>query len=260
MHTQLQNKTNQSTSTLVINQQAVSLQHILHQFRQTGKLNDILTEILSCYILEQELNRENFEIDDSSLEEEIARYRKQNNLIENTYFQEWLLDNGLNFHTFREHVRFTAKLNAFKTKLAAPKLLETFIEQKLHFDQAVLLHIMVKTQELAEELKLQLEEGEKFEAFVQEYSCSDDAVVNGMMGVLSRAEIQAIFGIDAYQAKVGDLIGPIQLENDWHLLRVDKLLPATFDEAVIPFLEDHILEQWLANQIRMLDVEVCLSN
>ena len=260
MHIQLQNKTHQLTSTLIVNQQAISLQHILRQFRQTGKLNDILTEILSCYVLEQELNRENFKINDSLLEEEIARYRKQNDLIENTYFQEWLLDNGLNVHTFREHVRFTTKINTFKTKLAAPKLLETFIEQKLHLDQAVLSHIMVKTQELAEELKLQLEEGEKFEAFVQEYSCSNDAVVNGMMGVLSRAEIQAIFGIDAYQAKVGDLIGPIQRENNWHLLRVDQLLPATLDEAVIPLLEDHVFEQWLANQIRTLDVEVCLSN
>ncbi|PSB11223.1 hypothetical protein C7B61_11915 [filamentous cyanobacterium CCP1] len=260
MHIQLQNPTNQLTPALVVNQQTISLQHILRQFCKIGKLNSILTEILSCYILEQELNRENFELEDAFLEEQIAQYRNQNNLIDNTRFQEWLLDNGLNFHTFRDHISFTAKINTFKTKLASPKLLETFMDQKLNLDQAVLSHIAVEDQELAEELKMQLEEGGSFENFVKEYSCSDDAVINGMMGVLSRAEIQAAFGIDVYQAKVGDLLGPVRCGNNWHILRVDNLLPATLNEAVIPLLEEQVFSQWLTNQLSKLDVEVRLTD
>jgi parvulin-like peptidyl-prolyl isomerase len=247
------------TRTLIVNHQPISLQHILQQYRKTGKLNDILTEILSHYVLEQELDRANFYIEDAALKEAMMQYREQNHSTNDADFQEWLLDNGLNLATFREQIDFMLKINTFKAELAKPKLLETFMEQKLYLDQAVLSHIVVKNRELADELKLQLEEGEKFETFVQEYSCSDDALVNGVMGILSRAGIQATFGIDVYQAKVGDLLGPVQCEEGWHILRVDSLLPATLNEAVIPLLEEQIFERWLSNQIRTLSVEVYLS-
>jgi parvulin-like peptidyl-prolyl isomerase len=245
---------------LIIHQQPISLQQILRQFRRAGQLNNLLTEILSHYVLEQELCQADFSVEDAVFEEAMLEYRKQHHLTDDESFQEWLLDNGLDLATFREQINFMLKINAFKAELAKPKLLETFMEQKLYLDQAVLSHIRVKNRELADELKLQLEEGEKFETFVQEYSCSDDAIVNGVMGILSRSEIQTVFGIDVYQAKVGDLLGPVQCEDGWHILRVDRLLPATLNESVIPLLEEQIFERWLSNQIRALDVEVYLSD
>jgi parvulin-like peptidyl-prolyl isomerase len=68
-----------------------------------------------------------------------------------------------------------------------------------------------------------------------------------------------MFGIDPYQAAVGKIVGPIHCEGGWHLLRLDNLLPATLDESTISALQERVLEQWLENKVRSLQVELCLS-
>ncbi|WP_204151628.1 peptidylprolyl isomerase [Leptolyngbya sp. CCY15150] len=245
--------------TLTINQQPVSLQHILRQFRRAGKLDTVITDILSLYVIEQELNRFHISQKERVIEASMVQYREQYGLMDEGTFQEWLLNRGLDAASFCEHIEFNVTLKTFKAELAAPKLLETFIEHKLNLDQVVLSRITVDHQDLADELKLQLEEGADFEVLAREYSCSEDALTHGMMGILSRADVQNVFGIDAYQATVGEFMSPIQRDGCWHLLRVDGLLPAALDDTVIPYLQEQIFEQWLATRIQSLQVDVCLS-
>jgi len=52
----------------------------------------------------------------------------------------------------------------------------------------VLSRIAVTEKELAEELRSQILEGARFEQLAQEYSLTDERIVNGMMGPMPRAD------------------------------------------------------------------------
>ncbi|GAB4380368.1 MAG: hypothetical protein Kow00121_36460 [Elainellaceae cyanobacterium] len=158
-------------------------------------------------------------------------------------------------------VQHNLKLEAFKAQLAAPKLLEAFMEHKLQLDQVVLSHIVVNNQDLAEELKLQiLEDSASFEYLAQEYSQANDAVTNGIIGIASRADAQSWFGTDVYQFQPGQVVGPIACGTDWCLLRVEKVLPAELDDSAKEYLQEQIFQQWLTEKIKTHTVDLHLSD
>lgn len=62
------------------------------------------------------------------------------------------------------------------------------IEQKLFLDRVV-SRLIVTEKELAEELKSQILEGARFEQLAQEYSITDNRMLNGIMGTVSRGQL-----------------------------------------------------------------------
>lgn len=252
----------QENTTLTIDRTPVSFRQILRQMRSTGKLPEFLQEILSQTVIEQELQqRTDLEIDALTVQKTIDHFRQHNNLQDDRSFHEWLLQQGWDEAIFDQQVKFDLKLNRFKAQLAEPKLLEAFINQKLLLDQVVLSRIVVSNRDLAEELKIQIvEDGMSFEQLAQDYSKTDDAVTNGMVGMVSRSEAQSWFGIDLYQVQAKEMIGPIALEQDWCLLRVEKILPAELTDAVKEFLQEQIFQQWLSGEIQAKTVNLYLSD
>jgi len=247
---------------LTINHQSISFKRFLKVLRSTGKLPMVLQELVSRYVIEQELqHRPDLAVDSAALDQAIATFRQENDLENPQSFQSWLIDQGWDEAIFREQVQFNLKLDTFKVQLAAPRLLETFMEYKFWLDQVVLSRIVVKSQDLAAELMLQItEDGVSFEHLAQDYSQADDAVTNGMMGMLSRADVQSQLGVDVYQFQPRQTVGPIAHGQDWCLLRVEKQLPAKLDDAVKYYLQEQIFQQWLTSNVQALTIDLCLSD
>jgi len=247
---------------LAIANHPISFQQALKSLRTSGKLSLFLEEIATQYLLEQEFQqRSDLEIQASVIEEAIATFQQQNGLTELQNFQSWLRNKGWDESIFREQITLSLKLEKFKVQLAQPQLSQYFIENKLLLDQVVLSRIVVASQDLAKELKIQIvEEGGSFERLAQTYSQSEDGAMNGMMGTVSRLQIQQTIAIDVYTAEVGEIIGPIACNDDcWCLIRVEKMLPATLDYAITQQLQDEIFQQWLSNKMQSLVIELCLS-
>ncbi|MBW4517971.1 MAG: peptidylprolyl isomerase [Timaviella obliquedivisa GSE-PSE-MK23-08B] len=249
-------------SVLAIANHPISFQQALQSLRNSGKLSLFLEEIATQYLLEQEFQqRSDLEIQASAIEEAIVTFQQQNGLTELRNFQSWLKSKGWDESIFREQIALNLKLEKFKVQLAQPQLLQHFIENKLLLDQVVLSRIVVASQDLAEELKIQIvEESGSFEGLAQTYSQSEDGATNGMMGAVSRLQIQQTIAIDVYAAEVGEIIGPIACDGDcWCLIRVEKMLPATLDYATAQQLQDEIFQQWLSNKMQSLVIDLCLS-
>lgn len=246
---------------LAIANQPISFRQALQSLRASGKLSLFLEEIATRHALEQEFQqRSDLQISASAIEEAIATFQQQNDLTESQSFQSWLRGKGWDEGLFHEQIAFSLMIEQFKVQLAQPQLLQRFIENKLWLDQAVLSRIVVASPDLAEELKIQIiEETASFERLAQSYSQSEDAAMNGMMGAVSRLEIQQAIAIDVYAAEAGEIIGPIACDGCWCLIRVEKLLPAALDDAITQQLQDEIFQQWLSNKIQSLNIDLCLS-
>lgn len=250
----------QAQSPLTLNQQALSLQQVLRYLHHAGKLQPVLSDIVGQYVLERELERRSdLVVTESDIAQAITQMRQAYALTDDSQFQAWLTAQRLDEHDLYQQTAFNLKLEQFKTQLAAPKLLEAFMDCKCDLDRVVLSRITVHSLDLAEELKLQIAEGADFAQLAQEYSITDDAVTHGMMGVLSRSEVQAAIGVDGFQHPEGALIGPLSWDEQWCLLRIERLLPACFDDAVQAELQQQLFEQWLIEQVQSIPIDIAIE-
>ncbi|PSB05525.1 peptidylprolyl isomerase, partial [filamentous cyanobacterium CCP2] len=215
-------------------------------------------DIVRQFVLERELkNQTELNVNSAAVEQAIIDFRLQNQLTDAEQFQEWLANNSLTYDAFHNQVSVNFKLKALKDSVTEPKLQEYFIERKLFLDRVVLSRIITTNKELADELHSQIQDGASFEQLAREYSITDDRVMNGMVGPVSRGSMPDILRSAVDLAKVGDVVGPLGLEERWGLFRVEEVLPATLDDAQLKqSLEDELFEQWLAEKMQQVPIKL----
>ncbi|MBD1896981.1 peptidylprolyl isomerase [Coleofasciculus sp. FACHB-129] len=250
----------ESVPFLIVNGQSISLKETLKYLQFSGKLSSFIGEILRQYVVDKELKNLKLDISLAAIEQAVIDFRLQRNLADPKSFQEWLVRSGIDYETFHNQVKSGFQLTKLKIQIAEPKLQEYFIERKLFLDRFVLSRLVVAQQELAEELYSQIEEGASFEQLAQEYSLTDDRIVNGMMGPVSRGTLPDQIRAAIDTASPGRLLEPLKLEERWALFRVEKFLPASLEDSQLKeALQNELFEQWLAQKIQNLTVKLQIS-
>lgn len=243
---------------LTIDDQPISIGQAFRYLQVNRKLDGFIGEIVRQFVIEQELeSREDLKVPQSVVEQAIIDFRLQQNLTDAKRFQEWLAGNGTNFETFYDQVAYGFKMRRLREECTQFKLQEYFIERKMFLDRVVLSRIIVLDQEVAEELKSQLQEGARFEQLAREYSVTDDRLMNGMVGPVSRGTMPDMLRSAIDLAKPGDVVGPVSLEDRWGLFRVEEFLSASLDDPQVKqTLQDELFEQWLAERIQKLPIRL----
>ncbi|MBE9057180.1 peptidylprolyl isomerase [Sphaerospermopsis sp. LEGE 08334] len=251
----------ESSSFFTINDEQIDLYQVVKYLQVSGKLNQFISDVLRQYVLEKELkNRDDIDISTALIEQAIIDFRLKNQLTDPEQFQVWLQNNGSDYATFYESVTFSFKLEKLKAVITDPKLPEYFIERKIYLDRVVLSRIMVDNRELAEELHTQIEEGSSFEQLAKEYSLADEKTFNGMMGPISRGSLPDILRASVDAANLGQLIGPIEIEGNFSLFRLENILPATLENTQLKqSLQHELFEKWLGEKIQNLTVKLQVS-
>ncbi len=243
---------------LTVDDQSITLRECLKHLQTAGKLQSFLGDILRQYVLEQEIaTREDLDINPAVIEQAVIDFRLQQQLTDPKVFQEWLNGNGSDYSTFHNQINSNFKVEKLKSVIADAKLQEYFIERKVFLDRVVLSRIIVENQELADELKIQIQEGTKFEELAQEHSIADDRISNGMMGPVSRGTMPDVIRAAIDSAEPGDLVGPVEVEKRWALFRVEQVIPATLDNQQLrQTLQNELFERWLAEKIQKMTVKL----
>ncbi|NJR48227.1 MAG: peptidylprolyl isomerase [Leptolyngbyaceae cyanobacterium CSU_1_3] len=243
---------------LTVDEQPLTLRECLKYLQTSGKLQGFLGDILRQYVLDQELNtREDLEVNSAVIEQAVIDFRIQQQLTDPGVFQEWLNRNGSDYATFHSQITSNFKSEKLKSVITETKLPEYFIERKVFLDRVVLSRIIVDNKELADELKIQIQEGTSFEQLAQEHSIADDRISNGMMGPVSRGTMPDTVRAAIDSSNAGDLVGPIELENRWALFRIEQILPATLDNSQLKqALQNELFERWLSEKIQKMSVKL----
>jgi parvulin-like peptidyl-prolyl isomerase len=249
----------ESTPFLTINQQTISLSQAIRYLKASGKFGAFLSEILRQYILEHELDElESIDIDLAELEQTMLNFRLNNQLLDQNTFQNWLVKNGISYADFRQGITNDLKLDKLKAKISQPKLQEYFKTQKQFFDRVVLSRIILNDKVLAQKLNEELlADTSKFEALAREYSITDDRLVNGMMGPVSRGTLPDILKNPIQFSPVGEIIGPLEIEGCYGLFRVEQFLDASLDDPKLKQeLQNQLFEQWLQEKLQSLEIKL----
>lgn len=114
---------------------------------------------------------------------------------------------------------------------------EKFINEAMYQVQ----EIFVTEENLAHEIAKRAQSGEKFDRLVDKYSVrSQYKKDRGVMGFITASQYGAI-GKTAAEMKVGGISGPIKLGNNWSVIKLLEIKPATvktFDEARALILQE----------------------
>jgi parvulin-like peptidyl-prolyl isomerase len=240
---------------LTINNQPVSLALALKYLESAGKLEIVIDEIIRQHVIHQESQLQ--DANDNAIEQAVIDFRLNYQLVDGESFQVWLADAGLTYSVFRQKIAADIRLQQLKKQVTHQNLQEYFIDRQLFLDRVVLSRLVVENRNLAEELKTQiLEEGANFEQIVREYSVAEDNILNGMMGAISRGSLPDNFRAMVDSANPGELLGPLEIDDLWYLVRLERFLPATLDEDLQQESENELFEQWLEAQIQEFDVRL----
>lgn len=81
-------------------------------------------------------------------------------------------------------------------------------------------HILVKDQKKAYELLARIKSGEGFETIAKEYSQCPSKSKGGDLGTFGRGQMVKKFEDAAFNAKKGEVVGPVKTEFGYHLIKV----------------------------------------
>jgi peptidyl-prolyl cis-trans isomerase C len=85
-----------------------------------------------------------------------------------------------------------------------------------------LRHIQFNSREAADAAKRRLDGGERFEALAFELSTDrETAPDGGDLGFAAMSDVAAPIRTEVERANVGSLLGPIQVDDTWHLVRIE---------------------------------------
>lgn len=243
---------------ITIDDETISLRQALGYLRTSGDLQQFIMKILRQHVIEQELQSQaDLEIDGSLLEQAIINFRLQNQLVQSDRFDQWLQSQSLTYGTFRNQFAAGLKIEEIKTKVTAEQLEDYFQKNQQAFEQVVLSRIVVEQYDKAVELKAQIEQaGESFEVLAKEHSIAGEKAYNGMMGAILVSQLPPAIRDGISSAQPGDIVGPMELEGRYSLLRLEQRIPATLEGQLKRQLQEQLFEQWWQSKLQNKNVKL----
>jgi len=151
-----------------------------------------------------------------------------------------------------------AKLReVFRDALLRQKLQEALAaEMPTEAEQVHARHILVETEEEAQQVWERLSKGELFELLAQELSTDEfNKGEGGDLGWFPRGQMVPAFEEGAFDAEVGEIVGPVQSSFGWHIIKVEGHEVRELEPSTLSFRQGQALQNWLAEARLGEDIE-----
>lgn len=107
-------------------------------------------------------------------------------------------------------------------------------------------HILVDAEDSAKNIAKEIEEGLAFEEAAKKYSTCPSKEQGGDLGYFSKGQMVPEFEKAAFEGEIGKVIGPVQTQFGYHLIRVEDKK----ESSVVPFeqVKNQIHQQLIQNK------------
>ncbi|OAB60533.1 parvulin peptidyl-prolyl isomerase [Leptolyngbya valderiana BDU 20041] len=241
-----------SENFITIDDQAISLKKAISYLNTTGDLPKFIQNILHRHVIEQHLQeRSDLEVDSQQIEQALVNFRIQNRLTEPGRFEQWLKSQNLTYEQFRDRAAESLRIEQLKQETIAATVSTYFQENKPDLDRVMLSRIVVLARTLADDIRASIEaETETFEALAKQHSVTNDSNANGLMGTLQMGQLPPEIREQLRGREAGELVGPIETEGRYILLKIEQWFPAALEGQLKRQLDDRFFAQWLQEQLK----------
>jgi foldase protein PrsA len=205
---------------------------------------EVMQFLIQAEWVQQEAEEQDVKVSDKEIKQSFEDQKKQAFPNDKAY-KEFLKSSGMS----EEDILFRVKLDQLQQKLTAKitqdanKVTEADISEdddknKKRFAQPErrdLLVVLTKTEAQANQAKAALEDGQSFKQVAKEYSIDEASKAQGgKLPAVTKGQQEKAFDDAIFDAKRGELVGPIKTQFGWYVFEVDKVTPAsqqTLDES-----------------------------
>ena len=185
-------------------------------------------------------------VPEERLQELHQLFCEQNHLNDEESVAEWLKHRCWNADDLQLHLARPEALSRYAQQRFGPGIEETFLQRKHELDTVIYSLLRVQDRGLAQELWIQLSEGEiSFPEAASRYSDGPEAGTKGVIGPVALGQLQPELADQLRTLRQGELREPMPAGPWWVLIRLEQLTPAKLDDAMRQRLLQEQLNTWL---------------
>jgi foldase protein PrsA len=198
---------------------------------------EVMLFLIQAEWVEQEAEEQGVKLSDAQVRKSFEDQKKQAFPTDKAY-QEFIKSSGMT----EEDILFRVKLNELQQKLTqkvtedAAKVTDADIEEyyeknKRRFAQPErrdLRVVLTKTEDKAEQARNALQDGDSWKKVVNEYSIDEASKAQaGLLPAVAKGQQDKALDDAVFDAKRGELEGPVKTQFGWYVFEVDKITPAS---------------------------------
>jgi len=189
-----------------------------------------------------------------SREEQInfqKNFMARENITDKESLDNWIKVRGITESHLTQNIFKTLKLEMFKKAKFNDYVEKVFLQRKSDLDRVTYSLIRAKKREKIVELNLRLKEEEAtFSELSTEFSEGIENVLNGLIGPIELGQVNPNIAERLKSSNPGQLWPPFELENWWVLLRLERFIAATLNDAMRNRLINEMYESWIMEKIK----------
>lgn len=197
---------------------------------------------------------------DCDTEEAYKTFCYQRQLVTEQQQQTWQTQHKLTQEQMYAMALREAKIAKFKEETWGHQTESYFLERKVSLDRVLYSLIRTKDPSLAQELYFRLnDDGESFVDLARRYSEGQEAQTGGLIGPVELSVPHPIIGRMLSVSQPEQLWAPTPI-GEWYVItRLEKFLPAQFDESMRQRLMDELFKTWLKETMQTTAVQPLVS-
>ena len=177
-------------------------------------------------------------------------FMKSNGISDKESLTNWLNKNGKSEKEMNNILFNSLRLEILKKNKFKNKVESIFLERKSDLDRVTYSIIRVKSRAKAVELHMRLNEEEAtFPELASSFSEGIENIMHGLIGPVEFANVNPVIREYLKNSTPGQLWAPFEIDSWWIILRIERLLPATLNEAMEKRLIEEMYEKWIKEKI-----------
>jgi parvulin-like peptidyl-prolyl isomerase len=223
---------------------------IMAYLRHSYKIAEIATLVERNALILQTCACLGIMVADAELQAAGDTFRVEHKLLGASETVAWLTQQRISVEDWTQGIRLELLAQKLKEHLFGEAIDANYINNRNNYKQVALSQILVRN--LAEAVKIARalrEENASFCALALEHSKGKRSKENaGFAGVRFLADLMPEIVQAITQAEESEVIGPVQTQLGYHILRVEKWFPAELTESVREECLDSLFQVWFQNR------------
>lgn len=234
----------------------IKMDEVLKNLKQSMSLVEVCEQTLKQRIILQTADSQNITVTPEEIQNEVDEIRRSKHLEKASDTIAWLNEQMVTAEEWEIAIQNHLLAQKLSKYLFEEQLESFFAERRLNFDRFIVYQISVDCQNLAQELFYQIEEEEIsfYEAARLHNLDARDRYLCGYTGERDRFSFSPDIASAIFQdpLPIGVLLGPIQTEELYQLLRIEEYIPAELTTELKQEILDSLFEEWINKELNYM--------
>ncbi len=227
---------------------------VIEFLKREIQIKEICQEILSRQAIVRASEARGIIVTPEEIQAEADRQRYQNRLESAADTLNWLEEQLITPADWEAGIREALLSQKLAEDLFGREVSRYFVEHRLDFEQILLYKITVPYEQIAQELFYQIEENElSFYEAAHLYEIDQQRRLQcGYEGKLYRWSLKPEVASVVFAARLGEVIGPLQVGQTYMLLKVEEFVAAELTPEIRQEIIHRLFQEWLATELNYL--------